>query len=62
LAISTREITPSDGKSLRELVSQYEKNLILETLDKNDGNISQTARDLEIDRSNLHRKLRQWEL
>lgn len=61
-AISVREEILTEESSLRELVTEYEKKLILDVLERNAWNISQTARELEIDRSNLHRKLRQWEI
>jgi len=57
----TEEI-PTGEESLGELVAQYEKKQILDALERNDWNISRTARDLKIDRANLHRKLRQWKL
>jgi two-component system nitrogen regulation response regulator NtrX len=47
-------------RSLRDMVEDYEKKLILMELDANDGNVSQTAKNLSIDRANLYRKLRAW--
>jgi len=62
IIISVTEAIPTGEESLRELLEQYEKKLTLDALERNDWNISQTARELKIDRANLHRKLRQWEL
>jgi two-component system nitrogen regulation response regulator NtrX len=61
-AISVRKGISTEGKSLREIVSEYEKRLILEALERNNWNISKTARELKMDRANLHRKLRGWKL
>lgn len=47
-------------RSLRDMVEDYEKKLIMMELDANDGNVSQTAKNLSIDRANLYRKLRAW--
>jgi two-component system nitrogen regulation response regulator NtrX len=60
--IPVTEEIPTGEESLGELVAQYEKKQILDALERNDWNISRTARDLKIDRANLHRKLRQWKL
>ena len=60
--IPVTEEMPTGEESLGELVAQYEKKQILDALEKNDWNISRTARELKIDRANLHRKLRQWKL
>lgn len=45
-------------KTLREAREQFEKDFILKKLQENSWNISKTAEDLEIERSNLHRKIR----
>ncbi len=47
-------------KPLREMVETYEKKLIMAELDAADGNVSQAAKNLSIDRANLYRKLRAW--
>jgi len=48
----------SSFKTLREAREQFEKDFILKRLQENDWNISKTAEDLEIERSNLHRKMK----
>jgi len=48
------------SKTLRDMVDDYEKKLIMTELEANGGNVSQTAKNLNIDRANLYRKLRAW--
>ena len=48
------------GKSLKDMLSQYEKQILEQGLIKNKGNVSQLARCLGIDRANLHRKLKAY--
>ena len=45
-------------KTLREAREQFEKVFILKKLQENNWNISKTAEELEIERSNLHRKIK----
>jgi len=45
-------------KTLREAREQFEKDFIVKKLQENNWNISKTAEDLEIERSNLHRKIK----
>ena len=47
-------------KSLKEMLDEYEKKILIAELDANGGNVSQTAKKLKIDRANLHRKLRSY--
>jgi len=46
--------------SLRERIERYEREIVLGELQANAGNVSQTARNLQVDRANLQRKLRAW--
>jgi DNA-binding NtrC family response regulator len=48
--------------SLKEAKEQFEKDFITRKLKKNKGNISKTAKELNLNRSNLHRKLRNLSL
>lgn len=50
----------SEEKSLKDIIDEYEKKILLAELDANDGNVSQTAKRLRIDRANLYRKLRAY--
>ncbi len=64
--IDTKEIQPFKGaksdyttyKTLREAREHFEKDFILRKLQENSWNISKTAEELEIERSNLHRKIK----
>jgi len=48
----------SSFKTLRDAREHFEKNFIMNKLQGNNWNISKTAEDLEIERSNLHRKIK----
>ncbi len=50
------------GFSLREVKEKVEREYILLTLKKNRWNVSQTARELDIDRTNLHKKIKYYGL
>ncbi len=45
-------------KTLREAREQFERDFILKKLQEHNWNISKTAEELEIERSNLHRKIK----
>lgn len=45
-------------KTLRDARENFEKDFILKKLQENNWNVSKTAEDLEIERSNLHRKIK----
>ncbi|MBI5739258.1 MAG: sigma-54-dependent Fis family transcriptional regulator [Nitrospirae bacterium] len=48
----------SSFRTLREARDQFEKDFILKKLQENSYNVSKTAEELEIERSNLHRKIK----
>jgi two-component system nitrogen regulation response regulator NtrX len=65
--IDVKEILPSfrgiktdysGFKTLREAREHFEKDFILKKLQENNWNVSKTAEELEIERSNLHRKIK----
>jgi len=65
--IDVKEVLPSfrevkadysNYKTLREAREQFERDFILKKLRENNWNISKTAEELEIERSNLHRKIK----
>ncbi|KPK02111.1 MAG: Fis family transcriptional regulator [Nitrospira bacterium SG8_35_4] len=64
--IEVKDIQPVRGvkadysafKTLREAREQFEKEFILKKLQENTWNVSKTAEELEIERSNLHRKIK----
>jgi two-component system nitrogen regulation response regulator NtrX len=49
-------------KTLREAREHFEKDFIFKKLQGNNWNISKTAEELEIERSNLHRKIKSLEI
>ncbi|RMD96412.1 MAG: sigma-54-dependent Fis family transcriptional regulator [Deltaproteobacteria bacterium] len=50
------------GASLREQLQRAERSIIEEALRRNDWNVSSTARELQIERSHLYKKMRQLEI
>ncbi len=64
--IDVKEVQPYRGakndfasyKTLRDAREHFEKDFILKKLQENNWNVSKTAEDLEIERSNLHRKIK----
>jgi two-component system nitrogen regulation response regulator NtrX len=50
------------GKPLRERIKAFEKMVLEEELEKTNWNISRAARNLGIERPNLHRKIREYRL
>lgn len=52
--------TGIDTASFREAKEEFEKEFILQKLEENDWNISRTAESIEMERSNLHRKIKSY--
>ncbi|HPS57232.1 MAG TPA: sigma-54 dependent transcriptional regulator [Spirochaetota bacterium] len=48
--------------TLREARDNFEREFIINALKRNNGNVSVTARELDIERTNLHRKIRQYDI
>ena len=48
--------------TLKDAKSDFERSYILDKLEENDWNVSRTADVLGIERSNLHRKLRAYDI
>ena len=46
--------------SLREAREEFEKEFIIQKLEENDWNVSRTAEAIELERSNLHRKIKSY--
>lgn len=63
-ALNVKHINEIDRgeKSLKELLDEYEKKILLAELNANRGNVSQTAKKLKVDRANLYRKLRAYDI
>jgi len=51
-----------ERKSFREQVEAFERSLLVQGMTQTSGNVSQLARNLQMDRANLHRKLKQYAL
>jgi DNA-binding NtrC family response regulator len=56
---STAEPALAEGGSLRERLRVVEREIISRTLDAHGGNVTATARALGLERSHLHRKIRE---
>ncbi len=48
--------------TLKEVKENVEREFIISTLKKNGWNVSQTAKDLDVDRTNLHKKIKYYGL
>lgn len=59
-AVETRDRKKSLG--LKEIVGNFEKKIILSALESCGGNISKTARELDIPRMSLYRKLKEYKI
>jgi two-component system nitrogen regulation response regulator NtrX len=59
---SVGQAAQASFQTLREARSEFERVFILEKLEENEWNVSKTAESIGIERSNLHRKLRAYEL
>ena len=46
--------------SLREAREEFEKEFIIQKLEEHDWNVSRTAEAIELERSNLHRKIKSY--
>jgi two-component system, NtrC family, nitrogen regulation response regulator NtrX len=53
-------VSTGDTSTFREARDEFEKEFILQKLEENDWNISRTAEAIEIERSNLHRKIKSY--
>jgi two-component system nitrogen regulation response regulator NtrX len=51
---------PGNGVSLKQARENFEKEFILQKLQENEGNISRTAEAIDMERSNLHRKIKSY--
>ncbi|MBD3288958.1 response regulator [candidate division KSB1 bacterium] len=61
--IAPREMTPShENQSLRSLLENFERQLLLQEFQKSEGNVSRMAATLKTDRPNLHRKLKKYHI
>jgi len=49
-----------ESRSLREAREEFEREFIISKLDENDWNVTRTAEAIELERSNLHRKIKSY--
>jgi two-component system, NtrC family, nitrogen regulation response regulator NtrX len=49
-----------ESQSLREAREEFEREFIINKLDENDWNVTRTAEAIELERSNLHRKIKSY--
>jgi two-component system, NtrC family, nitrogen regulation response regulator NtrX len=52
----------SNSSTLKQAREEFEKEYIIRTLKKNEKNITSTAKELGIERTNLHRKVKQYNI
>jgi two-component system nitrogen regulation response regulator NtrX len=60
LALAGRDDSRTDSSSLRTAREEFERLFIIQKLDENDWNITRTAEAIDLERSNLHRKIRSY--
>lgn len=53
-------VTSLTGDTFRTAKEEFEKEFLLQKLEENDWNISRTAEIIEVERSNLHRKIKAY--
>ena len=54
--------TSSDSMKIKEMLAEKERQELISTLLKNKGNISQTARDLNVSRPTIYRKMKKLKI
>ncbi|MBN2431489.1 MAG: sigma-54-dependent Fis family transcriptional regulator [Acidobacteria bacterium] len=61
-AVLEQEAPPAAGSSFQAARERFERQYILEALHRHGGNILQTAREMELDRSTLYKKIKQYDI
>lgn len=56
------DLMTKDISSLKKAREEFEKDLIIKVLKKNDKNVTVTSKELGIERTNLHRKIKQYNI
>jgi len=56
------DIMTKDTSSLKKAREEFEKDYLIRVLKKNDKNITLTSKELGIERTNLHRKIKQYNI
>jgi sigma-54 specific flagellar transcriptional regulator A len=62
LAQGGAPVLPAEGLSLKERLADIERDLIQQALERTDGNVSQTARLLSLQRTTLIEKIQKYQL
>ena len=55
-------LTKNMKRGLKEAKAEFERNLILKVLEKNDWNVAKSAQDLKIARTYLYKKIQFYNL
>jgi two-component system nitrogen regulation response regulator NtrX len=55
-------VATAKSKTLQEARREFERTMILEALERNDWNVSRAAEELGLERTNLHKKIKQFAL
>ncbi len=58
----TQQAVPTSSMTLKDARNDFERRFILQGLRLNNWNITETAGQLGIERTNLHRKMRQHDI
>ncbi len=58
--LSGQRVLGSAASNLKEAREEFERDFILQKLEENDWNISRTAEIIDLERSNLHRKIKSY--
>jgi len=56
------DVQEDDSSSLKKVLLNFEKAYITKTLQQNDGNVEATAKILQVDKSGLYKKIKQWNI
>jgi transcriptional regulator with PAS, ATPase and Fis domain len=55
-------IQKMDGRSLKDMVSEFEKDIILHSLEKNHGNVPNTVKQLDIGKTAFYDKMKRYSI
>ena len=62
VSVSAAESFPEDGVHLKDHLAEIERNLIIKALEESNGNVSQSARLLNLQRTTLIEKINKYKL
>ena len=61
-AYDYEDLMTKDISSLKKAREEFEKDLIIKVLRKNDKNVTVTSKELGIERTTLHRKIKKYNI